>query len=150
MKELGWCVSHLSLCTGSPASVRHAQIRGFPRWCKVKTKPIASGVNIGNSQFSPPGLCFTQSVGKFDFCSRKEIASCPPQISCKILIVLFTGFPHVLSLTGLVFSMSMGFPELEKKHCRVLLGTISSLQSAHRVFPRQGRLFMASTILGAS
>lgn len=73
-----------------------------------------------------------------------------PKISFKILIVHFTGFPHMLSWAGLIFSMSMGFPELEKKHCQVLLCTISSLQSAHRVCPRQGRLFMASTSLVAS
>lgn len=90
----------------------------------VKTKPIASGLNVGNIQFSPCILCFSQSVGKFYFCSRKEIVSCPPQISCKIPILLFTGLPCLPFWTGLVFSMYMGFPELEKKHCRVLMRTM--------------------------
>lgn len=132
----------------SPARGQHLQILDLPVKCGVKTKPIASGLNVGNIQFSLQVLCCAQSVGKFYFCSRKENVLCPPQISCKILILVFTGFPCML-WTGLVFSMYVGFPELEKKR-EVLTTPRSSRESARRGFPWQERDFMSYPSSGAS
>lgn len=133
----------------SPARGQHLQILDLPMKRGVKTKPIASGLNVGNIPFSLQVLCCAQSVGKFCFCSRKEIVFCPPQISCKIQILVFTGFPQMPFWTRLVFSMYVGFSELEKKR-EVLTTPRSSRESARRVFPWQERDFMSYASSGAS